>query len=35
MELTKLGCFDVFGIIQDPPTDPVVLEKVMQILSKK
>lgn len=34
-ELTKLGCFDAFGIIQDPPTDPVVLEKVMQILSKK
>ena len=31
-ELTKLGAFDEFGIIQEPPEDPVLLTKILKIL---
>ena len=32
IELTKLGCFDEFGIIQPPPNDPILLARIMKIL---
>lgn len=35
IELKKLGAFDEFGIIQDPPSDPLILEKIMKILCKQ
>ena len=35
IELTNLGAFDEFGIIQDPPSDPLILEKIMKILRKQ
>lgn len=32
-ELTELGCFDEFGIIQPPPTDPILLARIQRILN--
>ena len=34
IELTKLGCFDEFGIIQPPPKDPILLARIMKILEQ-
>lgn len=31
-ELTKLGAYDVFGIIQEPPKDPILLARIRSIL---
>ena len=31
-KLTKLGYFDEFGIIQEPPKDPILLSMIMKIL---
>ncbi len=31
-KLTKLGAFDEFGIIQDPPKDPILLARIQKIL---
>ncbi len=32
IELTKLGCFDDYGIIQPPPKDPILLALINKIL---
>ena len=32
-ELTKLGVFDEFGIIQEPPKDPILLARINKILT--
>lgn len=34
IELTKLGCFDEYGIIQAPPTDPIIQNRINTILNK-
>ena len=26
-ELTKLGCFNEYGVIQPPPTDPIIFSR--------
>ena len=31
--LTKLGCFDEYGIIQPPPTNPKILDEVLRIMA--
>ena len=31
-ELTRLGCFDEYGIPQPPPTDPILMARIMKIL---
>ena len=32
-ELTKLGCFNEYGVIQPPPTDPIILARIEKIMS--
>ncbi len=33
IQLTQLGCFDEYGIIQEPPKDPILLSRINSILS--
>ena len=34
-ELTRLGCFDIYGIPQPPPTDPILMARIMKLLDNK
>lgn len=34
-ELTKLGCYDEYGVIQPPPTDPILLARIEKLLKSK
>mgnify|MGYP003105857585 CR=1 FL=1 len=34
-ELTRLGCFDEYGVPQPPPTDPILMARIMKILDNK
>ena len=31
-ELARLGCFDKYGIIQEPPKDPIIMARIKKIL---
>ena len=33
-ELTKLGCFNEYGVIQPPPTDPILLARIEKIMNE-
>ena len=32
-ELTKLGCYNEYGVIQPPPTDPILLARIEKIMN--
>ena len=32
-ELTRLGCFNEYGVIQPPPTDPILLARIKKIMN--
>ena len=34
-ELIRLGCFDEYGIPQPPPTDPILMARIMKIMDNK